>query len=55
MMLDISVMPSLISPIEESEVPPPSKATEYAAPATPVLETVIESPGYTVPEESAFT
>ena len=28
---------------------------EYAAPATPVLETVIESPGYTVPEELTFT
>ena len=27
------------------------RGAEYAAPATPVLETVIESPGYTVPEE----
>ena len=54
-MLDASVMPSLISPLEEYEVPPPSRAAEYAAPATPVLETVFESPGYTVPEESAFT
>ena len=54
-MLDVSVMPALISPLEESEVPPPSKAAEYAAPATPVLETVVESPGYTVPEELAFT
>ena len=54
-MLDVSVMPALISPIEESEVPPPSEAAEYAAPATPVLETVIESPGHTVPEELTFT
>ena len=54
-MLDVSVMPSLISPLEEYEVPPPSRAAEYVAPATPVLETVFESPGYTVPEESAFT
>ena len=54
-MLDVSVMPALISPIQESEVPPPSKAAEYAAPATPVLETVIESPGYAVPEELTFT
>ena len=38
-MLDVSVMPALISPIEESEVPPTSEAVEYAAPATPVLET----------------
>ena len=54
-MLDVSVIPSMISPLEESEVPPPSRAAEYAAPATPALETVLESPGYTVPEESAFT
>ena len=49
------MIPSMISPLEESEVPPPSRAAEYAAPATPALETVLESPGYTVPEESAFT
>ena len=54
-MLDVSVMPSMISPLEESEVPPPSRAAEYAAPVTPALETVFESPGYTVPEESACT
>ena len=53
-MLDVSVMPSLISPLEESEVPPPSRAAEYAAPVTLVLEIVFESPGYTVPEESTF-
>ena len=51
----MSVMPELISLIEESEVPPTSEAAEYAAPATPVLETVIESSGYTVPEELTFT
>ena len=45
----------MTSPLEESEVPPPSRAAEYAAPATPALETVLKSPGYTVPEESAFT
>ena len=33
-LLDISVMPALISPIEESEVPPTSEAAEYAAPVT---------------------
>ena len=54
-MLDVSVMPSMIAPLEESEVTPPSRAAEYAAPATPALETVLESLGYTVPEESAFT
>ena len=36
-------------------MPPCSIAAEYAAPATPALETVLESPGYTVPEESGFT
>ena len=41
--------PALISQIEESEVPLMSEAAKYAAPETPGLETVIESPGYTVP------
>ena len=50
-MCDVSVIPSMISPLEESEVPPPSRAAEYAAPATPALETVLGSPGCTVPEE----
>ena len=54
-MCDVSVIPSLITPLEDLEVPPRSIAAEYAAPATPALETVLESPGYTVPEESKFT
>ena len=54
-LLDISAMPELISPIEESEVQLTSEAAEYAAPATPALETVIESSGYTVPEELTLT
>ena len=48
-MLDVSVMPALISPIEECEVLPTSAAAEYAEPETPVLETVIESPGICCP------
>ena len=36
-------------------VPPLSSAAEYAVPATPALETVLKSLGYTVPEESGFT
>ena len=31
------------------------RRVEYAAPETPVLETVIESPGYTVPGELTFS
>ena len=54
-MCDVSVILSLITPLEDLEVPPRSIAAEYAAPATPALETVLESPGYTVPEESKFT
>ena len=49
MMCDVSVLPSLVSPLQEVEVPPCANAADYAAPA---LETVLESPGYTVPEES---
>ena len=41
-MCDVSVLPSLITPLEESEVPPLSSAAEYAAPATPAFETVLE-------------
>ena len=54
-MCDVSVIPSMITPLEESEVPPPSRAAEYAAPATQAFETMLVSPGYTVPEESGFT
>ena len=54
-MCDVSVIAAIITPLEDSEVPPPSRAAEYAAPATPDFETVVESPGYTVPEESGFT
>ena len=50
-MCDVSVIPSIITPIEELEVQPPSTAAEYAAPATPAFE---ESPGYTVPEDSGL-
>ena len=54
-MLDVSAMPALISPIKDSEVPPSLEAAEYAAPATPGSATVIKSPGYSVPEELTFT
>ena len=54
-MCDVSVIPSIITPIEELEVQPPSTAAEYAAPATPAFENVVESPGYTVPEDSGLT
>ena len=48
---DVSVLPSLVSPLQEVEVPPCANAADYAAPAAPALETVLESLGYTVPEE----
>ena len=48
-------MPALISPIEECEVPPTLAAAEYAAPETPVLETVLELPGYAVPGDLTFS
>ena len=50
-MCDVSVLPSLVSPLQEVEVPPCANAGDYAAPTAPELETVLESPGYTVPEE----
>ena len=37
-MCDVSVIPSIITPLEELEVPPPSRAAEYVAPATRLLK-----------------
>ena len=53
-LLDVSVMPTLISPIEDSIGSPTTEVAEYASPEIPTVETVIESPGYAVPEESAI-
>ena len=50
-MCDVSVLPSLVSPLQEVEEPSRPNASSYAAPAVPELETILESPGYTVPEE----
>ena len=47
-MCDVSVLPSLLQEVEE---PSPTNASNYAAPAVPELETILDSPGYTVPEE----
>ena len=40
-MCNVSVLPALITPLENSEVLPQSRAAEYAAPATPAFETVL--------------
>ena len=48
---EVSVLPSLVSPLQEVEVHPCADASDYATPAVPELETVLESPGYTVLEE----
>ena len=45
---DVSVLPSLVSPLQAVEVSSCANAADYAA---PTVETVLESPGYTVPEE----
>ena len=50
-MCDVSVLPSLVSPLQEVEELSPPNASNYAAPAVPELEIILESPGYTVPEE----
>ena len=51
-LLDVSVMPTMISPIEDSLVSPTTAVSEYAAPDIPTVELVTESPGYAVPEDS---
>ena len=50
-MCEVSVLPSLVSPLQEVEEPSCANASDYAAPAVPELETILESPRYTVPEE----
>ena len=35
------MIPSIITLIEELDVQPPSRAAEYAAPATPAFENVV--------------
>ena len=51
-LLDVSVMPTMIMPIEDSIVSPTTEVAEYAAPEIPTVELVTESPGYAVPEDS---
>ena len=51
-LLGVSVMPTMISPIEDSIVLPTTEVAEYAAPEIPTVEIVMESPGYSVPEDS---
>ena len=43
-LLDVSVMPTMISPIEDSIVSSTTEVAEYAAPEIPTVETVTESP-----------
>ena len=51
-LLDVSVMPTMISPIEDSIVSPTTEVADYAAPEILTVEIVMESPGYAVPEDS---
>ena len=51
-LLDVSVMPSMISSIKDSIVSPTTEVADYAVPEIPTVEIVTESPGYAVPEDS---
>ena len=51
-MCDVSVLPSLVSPLQEVEVPPCANAADYAAPAGASVRDCLGVAGYTVPEES---
>ena len=44
-LLDVSVMPTMVSPIEDSVVIETTEIAEYAAPDVPTIETATESPG----------
>ena len=51
-LLDISVITTMVSPIGVSVVIETTEVAEYAAPEVPTIETVMESPGFAVPHES---
>ena len=53
-LLDVSVMPTMVSPIEDSVVTETTEVAEYAAPEVSTIETVTESPGFAVPQESGI-
>ena len=53
-LLDISVMPTMVFLIEDSVVIETTDIAEYAAPEDPTIETVTESPGFAVPQESGI-
>ena len=51
-LLDVSVMPTMISPIEDSIVSPTTEVADYAAREILTVDIVTESPGYAIPEDS---
>ena len=48
---EVSVLPSLVTPLLEVEASECATVADYAPPAVPPVESVLESPGYTVPED----
>ena len=51
-LLDVSVMPTMVSPIDDLVVIETTEIAEYATPEVPTIETVMESPGLALPQES---
>ena len=49
---EVSVLPSLVTPLLEVETSECATVADYAPPAVPPVESVLESPDYTVPEDS---
>ena len=48
---EVSVLPSLVTLLLEVEPSACATVADYAPPAVPPVESVLESPGYTVPED----
>ena len=48
---EVSVLPSLVTPLQEVEASSCATVADYAPPAVPPVESVLESSGYTVPED----
>ena len=48
-LLDVSVIPTMVSPIVES-----TEIADYAAPAVPTIDTITESPGLALPQVTSW-
>ena len=52
---EVLVLPSLVTPLLEVEASACATVADYAPPAVPPVQSVLESPGYMVPEDLGYS